>query len=41
MKESERILPFLKPIVHLVLDDSISEVVGNRPDHLFVEMELP
>ena len=31
------ILPFLKPIEHLILDDSISEVMINGPDHIFIE----
>src|SRR5271167_3991638 len=33
----ETILPFLKPIEHLILDDSISEVMVNGPDQVFVE----
>ena len=33
----ETILPFLKPIEHLILDDSISEVMVNGPDAVFVE----
>ena len=33
----EVILPFLKPIEHLLLDDSVSEVMVNGPDHVFVE----
>jgi pilus assembly protein CpaF len=33
----ETILPFLKPIEHLILDDSISEVMVNGPDHIFIE----
>jgi pilus assembly protein CpaF len=37
MNEFEAILPFLKPIEHLILDDSISEVMVNGPDHIFVE----
>src|SRR5271154_3628219 len=28
---------FLKPIEHLILDDSISEVMVNGPDHIFIE----
>jgi pilus assembly protein CpaF len=31
------ILPFLKPIEHLVLDDSISEIMVNGPDRVFIE----
>jgi pilus assembly protein CpaF len=37
MNGFETILPFLKPIEHLLLDDSISEVMVNGPDHIFVE----
>jgi pilus assembly protein CpaF len=33
----EMILPFLKPIEHLILDDSISEVMINGPDRVFIE----
>jgi pilus assembly protein CpaF len=33
----ETILPFLKPIEHLILDDSISEVMVNGPDRIFIE----
>jgi pilus assembly protein CpaF len=33
----ETILPFLKPIEHLILDESISEVMVNGPDQVFVE----
>ena len=33
----EVILPFLKPIEHLILDDSISEVMVNGPDLVFIE----
>lgn len=33
----ETILPFLKPIEHLILDDSISEVMVNGPDRVFIE----
>jgi pilus assembly protein CpaF len=33
----ETILPFLKPIEHLILDDSISEVMVNGHDHIFIE----
>jgi len=31
------ILPFLKPIEHLILDESISEVMVNGPDEVFIE----
>src|SRR5690242_941013 len=37
MNGFETILPFLKPIEHLILDDSISEVMVNGPDQVFVE----
>lgn len=33
----EMILSFLKPIEHLILDDSISEVMVNGPDEVFIE----
>src|SRR5580704_14456493 len=33
----EMILPFLKPIEHLILDDSISEVMVNGSNHVFIE----
>ncbi len=33
----ETILPFLKPIEHLILDASVSEVMVNGPDQVFVE----
>jgi pilus assembly protein CpaF len=33
----ETILPFLKPIEHLILDQSISEVMVNGPNHVFIE----
>ena len=32
MNGFEMILPFLKPIEHLILDDSISEVMVNGPN---------
>jgi pilus assembly protein CpaF len=35
----ETILPFLKPIEHLILDDSISEVMVNGPDCVFIERQ--
>src|ERR1700746_596607 len=35
----EMILPFLKPIEHLILDDSISEVMVNGPDRIFIEKQ--
>ena len=37
MNGFETILPFLKPIEHLILDDSISEVMVNGPDCVFIE----
>jgi pilus assembly protein CpaF len=37
MNGFETILPFLKPIEHLLLDDSISEVMVNGPDSIFIE----
>ena len=33
----ETILPFLRPIEHLILDDSISEIMVNGADRVFVE----
>jgi pilus assembly protein CpaF len=36
MNGFETILPFLKPIEHLILDDSISEVMVNGPDCIFI-----
>ena len=39
MNGFEMILPFLKPIEHLILDDSISEVMVNGGDHIFIEKE--
>jgi pilus assembly protein CpaF len=37
MNGFEIILPFLKPIEHLILDESISEVMVNGPDRIFIE----
>jgi pilus assembly protein CpaF len=37
MNGFEIILPFLKPIEHLILDDAISEVMVNSHDHIFIE----
>jgi pilus assembly protein CpaF len=37
MNGFDTILPFLKPIEHLIRDDSISEVMVNGPDHIFIE----
>jgi len=33
----ETILPFLKPIEHFILDDSVSEIMVNGPDRVFIE----
>ncbi len=33
----ETILPFLRPIQHLILDDSISEIMVNGSTHVFIE----
>jgi pilus assembly protein CpaF len=37
MNGFETILPFLKPLEHLILDESISEVMVNGPDSIFIE----
>jgi pilus assembly protein CpaF len=37
MNGFEMILPFLKPIEHLILDGSISEVMVNGSEHVFIE----
>jgi pilus assembly protein CpaF len=37
MNGFETILPFLKPIEHLILDDAISEIMVNGADHIFIE----
>jgi pilus assembly protein CpaF len=39
MNGFETILPFLKPIEHLILDDTVSEVMVNGPDHIFIEKD--
>jgi len=39
MNGFEMILPFLKPIEHLILDDSISEVMVNGSNHVFIEKQ--
>ncbi len=36
MSGFEMILPFLKPIEHLILDDTISEVMVNGSSHVFI-----
>ena len=37
MKGFELILPFLRPIEHLILDPDISEIMLNGPDSVFIE----
>src|ERR1700683_1458748 len=37
MNGFETILPFLRPIEHLLRDDSISEVMVNGPSDIFIE----
>ena len=37
MNGFEVILPFLKPIEHLILDESVSEIMVNGADRIFVE----
>jgi pilus assembly protein CpaF len=39
MSGFETILPFLKPIENLILDDSISEVMVNGPNSVFIEKQ--
>jgi pilus assembly protein CpaF len=39
MNGFEMILPFLKPIEHLILDDTISEVMVNGSSHVFIERD--
>ena len=39
MNGFEMILPFLKPIEHLILDDTISEVMVNGSSHVFIEKD--
>lgn len=39
MNGFEMILPFLKPIEHLILDDAISEVMVNGPNQVFIEKD--
>src|SRR3989442_10643285 len=39
MNGFEMILPFLKPIEHLILDDSISEIMVNGADRVFIEKQ--
>lgn len=33
----ETILPFLRPIEHLIRDDSVSEIMVNGSNHVFIE----
>lgn len=35
----ETILPFLKPIEHLILDNSVSEVMVNGSNRVFIERD--
>jgi len=37
MKGFELILPFLRPIEHLILDPDISEIMVNGPERIFIE----
>lgn len=37
MNGFELILPFLRPIEHLILDPDISEIMVNGPNHIFIE----
>jgi pilus assembly protein CpaF len=39
MNGFEMILPFLKPIEHLILDDSVSEVMVNGANRVFIEKQ--
>jgi pilus assembly protein CpaF len=39
MNGFETILPFLRPIEHLILDDTISEIMVNGADHIFIEKQ--
>jgi pilus assembly protein CpaF len=39
MNGFEMILPFLKPIEHLILDESITEVMVNGADRVFIEKQ--
>jgi len=39
MNGFEMILPFLKPIEHLILNDSINEVMVNGANRLFIEKQ--
>ena len=35
----ETILPFLRPIEHLIMDETISEIMVNGADHVFIERD--
>src|SRR5581483_7697522 len=35
----ETILPFLRPIEHLIRDDSVSEIMVNGGDRIFIERD--
>src|SRR5487761_493487 len=35
----ETILPFLRPIEHLIRDDSVSEIMGNGSSRVFIERD--
>src|SRR5215472_7830832 len=37
MNGFELILPFLRPIQHLILDPDVSEIMVNGPDRIFIE----
>ena len=37
MNGFELILPFLRPIQHLILDPEISEIMVNGPERIFIE----
>ena len=37
MNGFELILPFLRPIQHLILDPEISEIMVNGPEKIFIE----
>ena len=39
MNGFELILPFLRPIEHLILDPDISEIMVNGPDRIFIEKD--
>ena len=39
MNGFELILPFLRPIQHLILDPDISEIMVNGPERVFIEKD--